>query len=428
MQLLQLLPHVIKVKDGLERFRKDGGELLKLAQSIQKFGQLQAIVINRQNELICGGRRLAACTMLNIPVLCMYQDTIDSSTMRELELEENIQRKDFTPAEQSLAVQELHRLKQELYGVATPGIKDSGWTLEMTAEALGVSRGNVIESLQIAEMINMFPTLKASKTKSEIKATAKTMEKVATTLKSLSKYEESTKTQTKYKLYHQDAEVFLTSQPANKFDVFLIDPPYGINIQDNMMGVGGKTGGANSSGIVFNDSKEELDFSIAYLAKHLYRVTTSTAQGWIFVAPEFFYPIRETFILAGWSAYIKPVIWIKNASGQANQPSMYPSSCYEMILFIRKHDACLVLEGRPDWTQFSPIIGDKKLHPAEKPIPLLLDLLDRISLPGQNLLDCFCGSGSSLEAGIRKKLFVTGCDKLLECYATSLKRLESMTV
>ena len=41
----------------------------------------------------------------------------------------------------------------------------------------------------------------------------------------------------------------------------------------------------------------------------------------------------------------------------------------------------------------------------------------------QREIDTFCGSGSSLEAGVKKKLFVSGCDKLMECYVTSLKRM-----
>ena len=193
-----------------------------------------------------------------------------------------------------------------------------------------------------------------------------------------------------------------------------------------MMSISGITGGANSSGIKFDDSQESMETSISSLAKHLHRITTFNAQGYIFTAPEFFYPTRNVFIAAGWKAFIKPLIWIKNASGQNNQPSLWPSSAYEMILFLRKEDSRLVVEGRPDWVQFSPIIGESKLHPAEKPVPLLMELLDRISLPGQHLLDCFCGSGSSLEAGIRKKLFVAGCDQLMDCYATTLKRLETM--
>lgn len=426
MQILTLDVTSITVKEGLDRFRQEMGEVEKLAESILKYGQMQPIGITRNNELVWGGRRLAACFCAGVQVKAIYSDEADPLLLREMEIEENIQRKSFTPAEEATAVAEIHKLKQEIHGKATPGVKDSGWSLDRTAESLGVTRGNVIDSLHIAEMVAMFPDLKGCKTKSEIKSTAKTMEKVMTTLKSLKKHEEASKTQSQYHVIQQEAETFLASQPDGKFHCFLLDPPYGINIQDTMMGVGGTTGGANSSGITFNDSKESLDLSIASLAKHLYRITSYDAQGYIFVAPEFFYPIRDTFLAAGWKAFIKPIIWIKNASGQCQQPSMWPSSCYEMILFLRKEDARLVTEGRPDWIQCQPIIGEKKLHPSEKPVTLLMELLDRISLPGQNMLDCFMGSGSSLEAGVKKKLFVYGCDCLLECYATALRRMEGI--
>lgn len=426
MQILKLNPTTIKIKDGLNRFRQDLGEVRKLSDSITRYGQLQPIGITHDKELVWGGRRVAACILAELDVLAVYQDDVDEILHRELEIEENLQRKNFTPGEEALAVAELHKLKQEIYGKATQGKKSDGWSLDRTAEVLGVTRGSVIDSLHIAEMIKIFPDLKDASTKSEIKKTAKVMTKLGETIASLRKHEETSKTQSQYTVVHQEAEYFLASQPVGRYHCFLIDPPYGINIQDTMMGIAGATGGENSSGIKFDDSQREMELSISLLAKELYRITAFDAQGYIFVAPEFFYPIRNVFISAGWKAHIKPIIWIKNASGQSNQPSYWPSSCYEMILFLRKEDARLVAEGRPDWIQCTPIIGESKLHPAEKPVPLLMELLDRIALPGQYMLDCFCGSGSALEAGVKKKLFVSGCDKLLECYAVTLKRMEGV--
>lgn len=428
MQILTLEPTAIKVKEGLDRFRQDMGEIKKLGDSIIKFGQLQPIGITHDNELVWGGRRLAACIFAGTKVKAVYSDEVDPLLLREMELEENIQRKDFTPAEHVTAVNEIHKLKQELYGVAIPGVKDSGWTLDQTAESLGVTRGNIIESIKLAEMIEMFPELKTAKTKSEIKSTAKAIEKVKTALACIQKHSAASATQKAYTIFHQKAECFLPEQPTGKYHVFLTDPPYGIDIQDTMMGIGGHTGGENSSGIKFDDSREAMELSIGSLAKELYRITTFDAQGYIFTGsdPELFCLVRNKFTSVGWQAYIKPIIWIKNASGQANQPSMYPSSCYESILFLRKHDARLVVEGKPDWAQCPPIIGEAKLHPNEKPVGLLLELLDRISLPGMNMIDPFMGSGSAIEAGVRKKLFVTGCDQLLECYATSLSRMEGI--
>jgi ParB/RepB/Spo0J family partition protein len=424
MQIITLSPYDIKVRDGLERFRKDLGEVKKLSDSIAKYGQLQPIGITKENELVWGGRRVAACMIGGMNVQAVYSTEADDLLLREMEIEENLSRKEFTPAEEVIAVAEIHRLKQELYGKSQSG-KEGGWTLDKTAESIGKTRGNVIESLQLAEMVSLFPELKEAKTKNEIKKTAKALEKVKDTLAGLKSFEEKAASAS-YHVKQMPAHSFLAEQKDNFFDTFVIDPPYGIDIQDNMMGIGGKTGGQNSSGITFDDSKNAMEFSINSIAEDLFRVTTHKAQGYIFTAPEFFYPIRNIFTAKGWAAYIKPIIWIKNSSGQANQPSMYPGSCYETILFLRKTDARLVVEGKPDWVQFSPIIGDNKLHPNEKPVALIMELLDRISLPGQTMIDCCMGSGASLEAAIKKKLIPYGCDLLLECYATTLKRLEEI--
>ena len=424
MQIMTLDPYTIKVREGLDRFRQDMGEVKKLSDSIARYGQLQPIGITKDHELVWGGRRVAACILGGLKIQAMYAADADDLQLREMELEENILRKEFTPAEEAMAVAEIHRLKQSIHGKSQSG-KEGGWTLDKTAESIGKTRGNVIESIQIAEMVSMFPELKEAKTKSEIKKTAKALEKVKSTIEGLKQFEQKASI-ANYVVRQMPAHAFLAEQKNNFFDSFVIDPPYGINIQDNMMGLGGKTGGQNSSGIKFDDSKEAMDFSINSIAEDLFRVTTHKAQGYIFTAPEFFYPIRDIFISKGWAAYIKPIIWIKNSSGQANQPSMYPGSCYETILFLRKTDARLVVEGKPDWIQFQPIIGEKKLHINEKPVPLIMELLDRITLPGQTMLDCCMGSGASLEAAIKKKLIPYGCDTLLECYATTLKRLEGI--
>lgn len=50
--------------------------------------------------------------------------------------------------------------------------------------------------------------------------------------------------------------------------------------------------------------------------------------------------------------------------------------------------------GRPDVLKFSPV-GDERLHPAQKPVDLVCELL---RVCGQVVLDPFCGSGTTLVA------------------------------
>jgi Predicted transcriptional regulators len=80
-----------------ERFRKDIGDIDLLAKSIKEIGLLHPIVINENNELIAGVRRLEACKKLG------WADTpvtiINLEDIKRGEYDENAYRKHFLPSE-----------------------------------------------------------------------------------------------------------------------------------------------------------------------------------------------------------------------------------------------------------------------------------------------------------------------------------------
>ena len=115
-------PKCVKISDNQKRYRKEMGDLKDLASSMREKGQIQPIVITRDTStLVAGGRRLAAAVLYDLPIKAIYADTLDPIKLREIELEENIKRKAFTPAEEVLAVQEIHSLKQLQHGVSGSG-------------------------------------------------------------------------------------------------------------------------------------------------------------------------------------------------------------------------------------------------------------------------------------------------------------------
>ncbi len=82
------------------RVRSDLGDLGVLADSIRRVGLLFPIVVNQENVLLCGLRRLEACRKLGmrqIPVLVVSPPS--GVTALDVEAEENICRKDLTPKE-----------------------------------------------------------------------------------------------------------------------------------------------------------------------------------------------------------------------------------------------------------------------------------------------------------------------------------------
>lgn len=418
-------PKAIRISDSQKRYRQEMGDLKDLASSMREKGQIQPIVITRDtNTLVAGGRRLAAAICYDLPIKAIYADTLDPIKLREIELEENIKRKAFTPAEEVLAVQEIHSLKQAQFGISGSG-KAGGWTLADTANLIGKTHVSVLNDIKLADMVKQYPELLGAKKKNSIKKIAEGLGRISDTIARISKHEEHVacepSTARLWKVTQQDARDFMKDLPDASISILLTDPPYGIDISDIAINSSNTTGGDSASGFVFDDSKEKSMSLYTTLAQESFRFTTVDAHGFIFVAPEFFQFIRAEFIAAGWLAYIKPIIWIKRTVGQCNVPHAWPSSCYEMLLYVRKQESKLVQEGKADWLECC--IVDNKLHPTEKPVPLLKMLLERVSLPYQTLADPFMGSGSSLVAAVQMKLLCQGCDELTESYAIALDRL-----
>jgi len=418
-------PSKVKVKDELPRIRKDMGEIKKLLESMERFGQLQPIVINREYELIAGGRRLAACLLGGRIARVCFNDAIDPLLMRELELEENLQRKELTPSEEVLAVEEIHNLKRQLHGEAVSGKEGSGWRLDDTADLIGKTRSTVIEDINLAQFVKMYPELIECKTKSEIRKAAKGLEKISQRISALQSYEETTKNDVSvYQIEQADAKKHLLLRADNTIDLLLTDPPYGINITENMLTIGDRTGsGLSTSGFLYDDKPEEALQMYRLLAKESIRFCKTTAHAWIFVGPEWFETVRKIFIEAGWLVYIKPIIWIKGNSGQCNVPEYWPASAYEMIMYARRTDSRLVVEGKVDWIQCPIVSPSERLHQAEKPSALIKELIVRTSLPGQIMYDPFMGSGPTILEAVKMKMFAIGCDIAVESYSATVQRL-----
>ncbi len=109
-----------------ERFRVEYGDMDGLKRSIEKFGLLEPIVLDRENNLLAGGRRVRAYAELGrerIPAL--YIDEVDDVLAREIELEENIQRENLTWQEVADLTKEIHELKTRKYaGQMAPARED----------------------------------------------------------------------------------------------------------------------------------------------------------------------------------------------------------------------------------------------------------------------------------------------------------------
>ena len=83
-----------------DRIRKDFGDIAELASDIAKNGLIQPIVVDQNNNLLCGERRLRACKSLGMDEVDVVMKTADDAHQALLvEIAENENRKPFSFSE-----------------------------------------------------------------------------------------------------------------------------------------------------------------------------------------------------------------------------------------------------------------------------------------------------------------------------------------
>ncbi len=112
-------------------------------------GLIQPVVVNQSNQLIAGGRRLAAATRLGWATIDVCRrETMSQEELHILELEENIRRLDESWQERCLHIAHIHSLKQ-----ASAAIDGEGWSQKATGEMLGISDCHINFNLQMARLL-----------------------------------------------------------------------------------------------------------------------------------------------------------------------------------------------------------------------------------------------------------------------------------
>ena len=110
-----MTPQKIKIKDIKinTRMRKELGDIHGLADSISRHGLIQPVVLDHQNNLIAGGRRIAAHQLLKLEEIdYIFRDQVPVDVQAELEFEENYWRKSMSWQEEALGILNIYRKKK----------------------------------------------------------------------------------------------------------------------------------------------------------------------------------------------------------------------------------------------------------------------------------------------------------------------------
>lgn len=375
------------------RFREDYGDLVELSESIGTWGLIQPITLLAKEagryKLLAGGRRLAAVKALKLPdIPALVRYDVGDVTALEIELVENIHRKDLTWQERAKLEKKIYELKGNV---------------RSAAELLGESKSLVHNNVVLAEMLEQFPELAEMKSASDALKAIERMKEKAVLMELRRRAESEQKGSERYdaKAYRfasnhyviGDALVGLAGLNAAAFNMAEVDPPYGIELDEK------------KDSVAVDDytevAPEDYGQFITATANQVYRILAGNTFCIWWFGFQHYELVRTTLQKVGFSVDAIPGIWNKGDQGQTAAPNSNLASCYEPFFIAKKGKPYILKQGRSNVFSFTPVPALQKTHPTERPVELICELLETFCVPGQAIVSPFLGSGATLLAAYR---------------------------
>jgi ParB/RepB/Spo0J family partition protein len=433
-----------------ERIRKEYGDIEDLAASMQRVGQLQPIVVDKNLVLIAGGRRLAAAVHLSWPEIdATVLDEVDEVLRRDMELEENIKRKDLEWPEEVRAVRDLYVLRNEKAGVLEK------YTMRDLSADVDRGLGRISFDIQLANALDEFPELaeEASRQSAwkryvrakEVQTRAELAKRSTDSDLEVKEPEPDNETRRVPRqqsddpdppplhqpikkaawrgrgiLYHADSLDVLRLFDAKSVDCIVTDPPFALG----MFSEGDATGGsrlAKSAGHMYDDDPHAILDILDQIFFHAARILKEDGHAYVFFHmtryEEIFQMLRKHFE----TCEETPLIWEKNTPG-IGDPNLSWVYSYEPCFWINR-GRHLVKPQAFNVLRYDTIPGAKKIHPTEKPAALLRHIISASCLPGEVVLDPFAGSGSTLVAASQVGCRFIGVEREEKFFRVTAERI-----
>jgi 16S rRNA G966 N2-methylase RsmD len=205
-------------------------------------------------------------------------------------------------------------------------------------------------------------------------------------------------------LYQGDCLEVLKTLESGSVDAVVTDPPYGISLR--------------SHGQLFGSASEIIGDSSVYLAETIYGICADRNLP----VAMFFSPYR--WFVNGWRNVL---VWNKGVHVGAGGDQ---KTCWKRDVEMVGIAFNRPLNGNREssvlnFNAISPnFVGLK--HPAEKPLPLMRYLVEKMTQPGDTILDPFMGSGTTGVACVQTGRKFIGIEIDEDYYAIAQKRLNEM--
>jgi len=424
------------------RARSDLGLIHELANSIAEVDQIQPIVVmpiadgkdRGKYELVAGFRRMRACEQLQRPVIAMVRTPKDALQSLAIQLHENMRRKDFDMLEQSEGLRRYKQIYEQTNPETVVGAAGRGRSKEKLAAAAGkdaaaprftqvASAATAIPERKIFEMLEVgklpakyFREIKGAKTTADrnrliqdalrkVRAERKT-EKLREAAEANRQLEISEAKKPPVVIHCADHRRHPALKAEGYYDLCLTDPPY--ERERSLIGHIARS----SLGKMPDWDKLDLGWVL--------RVAPALAKGGQILA---FCPLEavgayELAFEAAKLEYRAAIVWHKTNPGTVHRSTYLPSveaivwaskpgKAYTFLPWEEQGGAVAhnLIEG--------PICGGNERvdHPTQKPLWIIMRLLQRHAVEGQRILDPFAGSGTTLVAARKLGLEAVGIER-----------------
>ena len=351
---------------------------LLIKKSIEDHDLFHQILLQGKNppyRVLAGKKRAAIFKELGRETIeaRVFEEEIDNA--QEISLHENLRRNNLSWHEQVELELELHNLRIQEHGEKRMGRdwgNNPGWTREMTAKELGLSIGAISQDLKLAEALLVNPELRNIKDKgTALRLVRLASNRAQAELESLRPPDIEMN-----KVLLGDSAELLKFFPDQTFDVCLTDPPW-------------------------SEYKEEgVDqTSLLPVFREVFRTLKSNALLYVITSTTDWYFYQKELISIGFNIQKYPIVWHKPLTITHGRRTWEYARDFEPILIASKGNPSLTSGvERSSILKFDNVHSSRLIHPHEKPIELITQLLQDSSFQGSKILDPFAGSGVVGEA------------------------------
>lgn len=212
-----------------------------------------------------------------------------------------------------------------------------------------------------------------------------------------------------------DCTKLLEALPDASLDLLLTDPPYGIDYESEHREV-------NPLAKLENDNLADLVPLLDQALALAYRKLKNNTHVYLFASWKTYPALRP--VIEKHFTISNLLVWVKNNWTAGDLDANY-GHVHEFIVLAQKGKRTLADPYATDLLRFSRVPENERLHPTEKPVPLLSYLIEQSSQPGDVVCDPFAGVASTLVAAQQTGRRFLGMEIAETWHTKGLARLQT---